>query len=281
MADEGDSPGRPRRLIVRIVRRVAAYLVAGYLCLSLYACVMADHIIFQPQPVSYADSPDVIKIPVDDGQHISAVYLPNADADLTILFSHGNAEDIGDAADFLRALHDHGFAVFAYDYRGYGTSDGKPSEAHTYRDADAAYDYLTGPLGVPPGRVIVYGRSLGGALACYLAAEHPVGGLVLQSAFVTAFRVVTRIPLLPFDKFRNLRRIRKVHCPVLIIHGTADRVIPDWHGRKLFAAAPEPKAFLSLDGADHNDLVWRTFPEYWQALDRLAAEVRARQGGQR
>lgn len=263
----------------RVLRRVGAWLVAGYLCLNLYACAMADRAIFQPQAPGYTDSPDVIKIEVEDGERISAVWMPNAEADLTILHSHGNAEDIGDVEPFLTALHDHGYAVFAYDYRGYGTSDGKPSERNTYRDAEAAYAYVTGELGVPPARLIVHGRSLGAALACYLAAEVPVGGLVLQSPFVTAFRVVTRVPLLPFDKFRNIRRIADVACPVLIIHGTADRVVPAWHGRKLFAAAPEPKAYLSLPGAGHNDPVWQTDPEYWHALDRLAGQVLQVMGG--
>jgi fermentation-respiration switch protein FrsA (DUF1100 family) len=270
-----DEPKRRAPRWVRLLRRAGAWIVAAYLCLSLYACTMADRMIFQPQPPSYADSADIIKVEVEDGQRISAVYLPNPDADLTVLYSHGNAEDLGDIAPFLRSLHDHGYSVFAYDYRGYGTSDGKPSEKNAYRDAEAAYAYVTGGLRVPPERVAVHGRSLGGALACYLAAERPVGGLVMQSSFVSAFRVVTQYPLLPFDKFRNLRRIGQVECPVLVMHGTADRVIPEWHGRKLFAAAPEPKLYLPLEGADHNDPVWQRYPEYWQALDRLAEEVRA------
>ena len=116
----------------------------------------------------------------------------------------------------MRAL---GFSVFAYDYHGYGTSGGKATEQNAYEDIDAAYNYLTQVLKVPPDRIIAHGRSLGGAVAIDLASRKPLGGLVVESSFVSAFRVVTGYRIFPFDKFRNADKIRQVRCPVLIIHG--------------------------------------------------------------
>ena len=111
-------------------------------------------------------------------------------------------------------------------------------------DVEAAYAYLVNELGVAPQRIIVLGRSVGSGPATYLASRKPVGALLLESPFVSAFRVVTGIPILPFDKFNNLSRIGQVHCPALVVHGTADRVVAFWHGRKLYEAANEPKLHL-------------------------------------
>lgn len=213
----------------------------------------ADNVIFQPRHSSYSDTPQILKLSSSNGKKISAIYLPNASAHYTLLVSHGNAEDLGDIRDWLDDLHSAGFSVFAYDYQGYGTSQGKPSEKAAYDDEAAAYDFLALNLATPPDRIIIFGRSVGTGPAVYLASRRPAAGLVLQSPFVSAFRVLTRWPLLPFDRFPNYKRIAHVHCPVLILHGTADRVIPMWHGEKLFALANEPKQFVAVSGADHND----------------------------
>ena len=275
---EGEPDGPAARALgrKRVAWTVVRVAVLTYAGLCLYACAAAGRMIFQPQPSSYSDGPDILKVPTADGETISALHLANPDAEFTVLHSHGNAEDLGTVLPFLQALRAQDFAVFAYDYRCYGTSEGKPSERKAYRDVEAAYDYLVGEVGVPPERIIAHGRSLGGGPACYIAAEREVGGLVLESSFVSAFRVVTRIPLLPFDRFKNLRKIAKADCPVLVIHGTADRVVPAWHGRKLFGRAREPKRHLELPGAGHNDPVWLERPEYWDAWEELAATVGSR-----
>lgn len=186
---------------------------------------------------------------------ISAVHFPNPQAQYTILYSHGNAEDLGYIWSVLRDIRDSGFAVFAYDYQGYGTSEGKPSEYNTYRDIDAVYNYLTQQLGIPPKQIIVYGRSVGGGPAVDFASRQSVGALVVESSFVSAFRVLTRIPLLPFDKFVNVDKIGKVRSPVFVMHGKADEVVPFWHGEQLFAAAKQPKLNFWVDRAGHNDLM--------------------------
>ena len=129
---------------------------------------------------------------------------------------------------------------------------------------------------MPPERIILYGRSLGAWAAVDLAARAVVGGLVLESPFLTAFRVMTRIPLLPFDKFRNVDKIARVRCPVLIMHGEADEVVPVWHGRQLFERAPGPKTFVAIPGAHHNDFMWVAGARYAAALRDFEAGLRGR-----
>ncbi|HEU5450602.1 MAG TPA: alpha/beta hydrolase [Terriglobales bacterium] len=246
-------------------------IVGAYIALGLFAFFLADGVVFQPHPSSYRDDAFVLKLTSRDGAKISALYLLNPAAQYTILFSHGNAEDLGDMRPLYDDLRQSGFAVFAYDYQGYGTSEGKPSEQHAYQDADAAYDYLTGTLHVPPQRVISMGRSLGAAVAIDLASRHPVAGLVVQSGFTTAFRVLTQVPLLPWDKFRNIDTIARVNCPVLVMHGRKDEVIPFHHGELLFAAAKEPKKFLWVTNGDHNNLAMFAGRKYFEALREFAA----------
>jgi len=229
--------------------------VLVYFGLFLFAHVYAERIIFQAQPSTYRDTDEIIKLNVTQDEAISAIYLRNPDARYTILFNHGNGEDIGTSKQTLDRLMEMGFSVFSYDYRGYGTSSGKASEANTYQDADAAYRYMVDNLQVAPDKIIVLGRSLGGAIAIDLASKRDVGGLVVESTFVTAFRVMTHVPLFPIDKFNSLSKIGKVRCPVLVIHGTKDELIPMWHGEKLLREASDPKLSFWVDGAGHNNLL--------------------------
>ncbi|MFE1746374.1 alpha/beta hydrolase [Coleofasciculus sp. H7-2] len=255
------------------VKRLMRSAIFIYAFLCFYAYFFSDRMIFLPQPSSYQDSSEILKLTTADGVQISAAYLPNPNATYTILYSHGNAEDLLDVLSVRQGLRNLGFAVFAYDYRGYGTSQGTPTEGNSYRDIDAAYTYLTQQLGVPPNQIIAYGRSVGSGPAVDLASRQPLAGLIVESAFITAFRVLTRIPIVPFDKFRNLDKIKQVRCPVLVMHGRADEVIPFWHGEQLFAAANEPKRFLWVDGAGHNDFSWIAAQQSEKALREFAQLV--------
>ena len=243
------------RLLSLVLKKMLLLVVAMYIALIIYAYFFSDSVIFQPHPSSYRDGADILKLTTSTGRKISAVYFPNNSARYTLLVSHGNAEDLGDELEWLQDLRRQGFSVFAFDYEGYGTSEGKPSENALYEDEFAAYDYLAVNLATPPDRILIYGRSVGGGPAVRLAARRPSAGLILQSTFVSAFRVLTRVPLLFFDKFPNARDIRHVHCPVLIMHGTADSVISYWHSQELFRKANEPKQFFAIQGGGHNDVV--------------------------
>ena len=241
--------------VAEYLRKMIVTIVILYTALAVYAYFFSDRLMFQPHPPSYRDGAEILKVTTSSGKKISAVYFPNNSARYTLLISHGNAEDLGDDREWLQDLRREGFSVFAFDYEGYGTSEGKPSEKAFYEDEFAAYDYLAVNLATPTDRILIYGRSVGGGPAVHLAARRPAAGLILQSTFVSAFRVLTRVPLLPFDRFPNSREIRHVHCPVLIMHGTADSVISFWHSEVLFREANEPKQFFAIEGADHNDPV--------------------------
>ncbi len=251
------------------LRRLAVAAAVVYAGVGVFAWFCADRLIFVPHPARYAETGPVLRIPTADGGSIAAVHWANPSARYTILYSHGNAEDLFDGQWLMEGLRGLGFAVLAYDYRGYGVSGGGPATTEkACLDAEAAYDYLVKTLRIPPERVILYGRSVGGGMAVHLAARRPAAGLVLESPFVSTFRVMTHWPLYPFDKLPNLRDIRRVKCPVLVMHGTADRVIPCWHGREVYEAASEPKRCLWVKGAGHNDMEE-------VAGERINAELRA------
>lgn len=255
--------------------RLLKSILFVYSCVGIYVFFDADRLIFLPPPASYADTPNILKLKTANGDRISAIYLPNSTATHTLLYAHGNAEDLGQILPVLQQLREIGFAVFSYDYRGYGTSIGKPSERHAYEDINAAYQYLNQHLNIPATQIIAYGRSVGGGSAIDLASRQPLGGLVVESSFVTAFRVITRIPIFPFDKFANISKIDRVNCPVLVMHGTADEVIPFWHGQQLFEAVQSQKQALWVEGAGHNDLSEVAGDRYVQALQKFSASLRS------
>jgi abhydrolase domain-containing protein 17 len=248
-----------------------------YVAFAVFAYFVSDRMIFLPPQASYgARQLPIVMVPTGDGAAVGTLHLPNPRAALTLLYSHGNAEDLGQLAPWLEQYRAAGFSVLAFDYRGYGASTGgPPSAAGAVRDMEAVYRYAVGTLGIQAGSIVLFGRSVGSGPATDLAARLPVGGLVIESGFVSAFRVLTRVALLPFDKFPNLRTVRSVRCPVLVIHGTEDEVIPVSHGRRLFDAANEPKQALWIEGAHHNDVVPTGGSRYWSALGEFAGVVQA------
>lgn len=276
----------------RAVNGLITLIAASYIVLIILA-VFSDHLIFQPQTSTYRDQDlvtaakgqdiadaQVLKVrsaAYDNGNRhvepstITALYLPNPTAQYTLLFSHGNAEDLGADLPLLDIYRRSGFAVFAYDFRGYGTSEGHSSEPTVYADAEAAYEALTKQLGVPPTRIISMGRSLGCAAAIHIATTHPVAGLVVEAPFLSAFRVLTHIQVLPWDKFNNASKIKRVRVPVLVIQGDADEIVPFRHGQRIFELANEPKQKLWVHGAHHNDVLLTATGQYLESLRRFAA----------
>ncbi|HLX63301.1 MAG TPA: alpha/beta fold hydrolase [Planctomycetota bacterium] len=271
MADDQSKPKPRWRRVLRGVLRIAVTLYAG---LFLFALFFSNSVIFAPPPSTYQDAPDILKLTTRDGTKISAIYLPNAKAEFTILYSHGNAEDIGEMLPELRIMGAMGYSILAYDYHGYGTSGGKASEDATYQDIDAGYKYLTETRGIAPGKIIVMGHSLGGGPSTDLASREPVGGLILESTFATAFRVLTYLPILPFDKFESVNKLAKVKCPVLIIHGDRDATVPLYHAGRLFANANEPKRLIVVNGAGHMDVVSKAGVEYEKWFREFAAQIK-------
>ena len=193
-----------------------------------------------------------------DGLRLHGWFVPAPAARGTLLFFHGNAGNISHRLDSIRIFHRLGLDVLIIDYRGYGRSEGKPDEQGTYRDADAAWRYLVGTRGVEPARIVVFGRSLGAAIAAWLAAHERPGGLILESPFASVESMGRG--LYPFLPVRWLNRfgyetaeyVRRIGCPLLVIHSPRDEIIPIAEGRAVFAAAPEPKRFVEITGG-HND----------------------------
>ena len=223
---------------------------------------------------------DDVRIKTDDGEVIAGWYVPlfdrNADDQLagsTVLVCHGNAGNLSDRLDLIMIFHKLNMDVFIYDYRGFGDSTGKPSEDGTYRDALAAWNYLTGAKGLDSGSILVYGRSLGGAVATWLAAEVRAPALVLEATFTSAVDVAKeRFPLFPADKFcrykyRSIDLLPHIKCPVVVAHCKEDRVIRYKHGRRLFEVANKPKLFVELDAAHASGL--EVDVEYQRALRKF------------
>lgn len=246
-------------------------VVGAYVLLVIVAPALAASMLYYPQLASRTAPEGTKKIPQPGGGELAVLHLPNPQARFTLWFFHGNAEALGDLEPLLRQIRDAGFAVFAFDYPGYGVSDGHPSEAALYAASRTARDYLRRDLKVSAAQTLIYGRSLGSGPAVQMATEEKVGGLVIQSGFMSAFRVVTRVPLLPFDQFKNLGKISRVKSPVLVMHGERDEVIAFAHGKALFAAAGEPKRNLWVAGAGHNNLIEVAGQRYWAALREFSA----------
>ncbi len=241
-----------------------------YLLLGLFAYFRAESMIFQPQKLNFKDDSSIIKLITPNGEKISAKFFKNVNADFTILFSHGNAEDIFNSSPFFEDLSESGFNVLAYDYRGYGSSEGKPSEKNAYEDIETAYNYLVNELKIAPEKIIIHGRSLGGSVSVDLAFRQICGGLIVESSFVSAFRVMTNFKIFPFDKFESINKIQNVKCPILFIHGTNDKLIPAWHSQKLFEKASAPKEIYLVENAGHNDVEHIAGKKYFEVILKFA-----------
>jgi fermentation-respiration switch protein FrsA (DUF1100 family) len=212
-----------------------------------------------------------------DGVRIRAWYWPGVRPDNILMF-HGNAGHRGHRIDWARGFHELGYGVFLLDYRGYGGSEGSPTEEGFCLDARAALTWLR----QKPGRVIYLGESLGSGPAVELALHQPPAALILHAPFTSAVDVGrTAYPYLPVrlllkDKYENDRKIAKVRSPVLIIHGERDSVIPFHLGRKLFELAADPKEWLAIPDADHNDLAFAGGRRYWDTIESFLEKALSR-----
>jgi hypothetical protein len=220
-----------------------------------------------------------------DGTRLHAWWVPSdraADpaACPAVLLLHGNAGNISHRLDKLGTLHALGASTLLLDYRGYGRSEGRPNEAGLSLDAEAAYGHLVTARHVPPARLVLYGESLGTAVAARLASRHQPGGLVLEAAFTSVLDVAREMyPFLPVrwllrSRFDTLASIRQVRAPLLVIHGRADRFFALHHAQRLLDAAPGPKRLVVLEGG-HNDAFLISAGRYRDALRTFLADVDA------
>ena len=257
---------RYKQMIANISILLLFALGLAYLGGMIYAATFADKMIFPEVPKSYTDGPETFKLKARDGADITATYLEAPDARRLLLYSHGNGVDIGMIRPYLETFQAAGISVLAYDYPGSGTSSNKASEAGVYAAADAAYAHATNTLNFAPEQITLYGRSLGSGPSCWLAERYPIGRLIIDGGFSSTFRVMTRVKVLPWDKFDNVARLRSINCPVLIIHGTIDETVPFNHAKQNWAVLSGAKQKLWVEGAGHNNLRDIVGQTYWDTV---------------
>jgi pimeloyl-ACP methyl ester carboxylesterase len=241
-------------------------IAAGLLAFGLPSFSLVDRLVFHPTPgvdvtlEQVGAAGEELFLDTEDGVRIHAFLLPAEGATRALLFLHGNAGNASHRLPNAELLVRLGVTVLLVDYRGYGRSEGRPSERGVYADARAGLAYLVDELGFPERRVVLFGRSLGAAVAVDLARGRELAGVILESAFPSLSAMAREVfgtGFGPFTRgrFDSLAKIGDLRCPLLAFHGDRDEVVPYELGRVLFEAAPEPKAFETLAGAGHNDTV--------------------------
>jgi uncharacterized protein len=250
--------------MLRIILPLLAVAVVGYVGVAIYLYRSQHSYVYYPDrnimstPEEHGLAYEDVTLQTADSVAIHGWYVPADTPRGTVLFCHGNGGNISYTIESIAMLHGIGFNVFVFDYRGYGRSGGVVDEEGTYRDAEAAWTYLTGERGCDPSRIVVLGRSLGGGIASWLAAQHRVGALILESTFTSIADMGAKMfPIFPARLLSRIdydteKRLAEIHSPVLVIHSRTDDMIPFEHGTTLFRRANEPKEFLEING-DHNN----------------------------
>jgi pimeloyl-ACP methyl ester carboxylesterase len=256
--------------MARMVWNILIPVAIAYAAVLLLVFVFQSRLVFYPEvgravvlsPQDYGLRHEEVEIRTADGETLAAWWVPAEGGRGAVLFFHGNAGNISHRLDYLLMFNRLRFSTLIVDYRGYGRSTGSPSEEGTYHDAEAAWDYLRHARLARPENVVIAGESLGGAVAAWLAAKVAPRALLLFSTFTSAtdlgadvywflpVRILSRIG------YDNLARLRSIGAPVFIAHSRDDDIVPYRHGRKLYEAAREPKAFLEMRGGHNDGLVF-------------------------
>lgn len=270
------------------VRRLLVIAILSYLGMCGLIHLLQSRLIYFPTRAYDVTPKDLgldfedLTLTTDDGVAIAAWYVPRAGAKASLIFCHGNAGNISDRLESVAVFHRADYNVLLFDYRGYGRSEGRPTEEGTYRDAEAAWAFLVNDKGQSSDRIVLFGRSLGGAVAIDLAKRRTPAALVVESSFTNLLDIGRlHYPLLPVRwllsyRYDSLGKVPHIGCPKLFIHGVEDSLIPLANGRALFAAAAEPKEFLETPGG-HNTGGFIQSPAYIARLtDFLDRALRGR-----
>lgn len=239
-------------------------IVVFYMVFTGYMVLNESRIIFNPQreitatPAQHGLEFSEHYFNTQDGVRLHGWFVPAVAPKGVVLFFHGNTGNLSNRIETLEILHGLHYSVFIFDYRGYGRSEGKPSEDGTYQDARAAWEHVTGALNADPGGIVIFGRSLGGAIATHLATEVTPRALIVESSFTSMPALGQQLyPLLPVKyvsriRYDSLGRIKAIKCPLLIVHSRDDELIPFAHGQALHDAYSGEKTLLAIRGR-HND----------------------------
>lgn len=280
-----DPPLSAKKVEMGAIATTLLVIAGAYAAFVGYLYIVQGRLLYLPQipsraivatPAEAGLTYEAVTLHTDDGVTLDAWFVPTPRPLATVIFCHGNAGNISHRLDTLKVLNELGLSTLIFDYRGYGRSQGNPSEKGTYRDGSAAWRYLTEERGVREQEIVLFGRSLGGAVAAHLAEHHTPAALILESTFTSVPDLAAT--LYPFLPARLLARFRydaetSLHAitrPVLVIHSREDEIIPFEHGRALYAAAREPKRFLELHGS-HNEAFFSGREHYMQGLREFLA----------
>lgn len=265
------------------VLRWLFFAAVGYFIVVLLAFFFRNNLMFIPMrgvtstPADSGLTYEDVRFAAADGTPLHGWFLPGSGRG-TVLFCHGNAGNIGHRLDSLEIFHSLGLSVFLFDYRGYGKSDGSPTIEGVYSDLEGAWKHLTKVRGISPEEIVLFGRSLGGAVAAWGAEKYSPAGLILESTFTTLADAGRRhlfflpVGLMVGNAFDTLSRMKNITCPVLVASSPDDEIVPGKHGLILYDAAGEPKAFLPLIGG-HNDGFLLTGQPYIDGLDKFFRQI--------
>jgi len=239
-------------------------LILGYGLFTSLVYFRQEQLIFYPDfpgrqisstPKSIGLSYQNVSFVTEDNVQLHGWYIPHPQEKAVALFCHGNAGNISHRLQSIQTMHELGLSVFIFDYRGYGQSEGKISESGTYQDAQAAWKYLTHIRHYQAEEILVWGRSLGAAIAANLAATQQAKAVIIESSFTSVPDLAAQLyPLLPVRwisryQYDVMKSVKNIHRPILIVHSREDEIIPFKHGKQLFEAANEPKMFLEISGS--------------------------------
>jgi fermentation-respiration switch protein FrsA (DUF1100 family) len=265
------------------------YILVAYVLFLILIRLFEHRMIFFPDHPGRLEGdwhprtlgPEDVWITTADGTKLHAWWLPNANAKFTFLGLHGNASNVANRAPIYEFLRDTPANVLALEYRGYGHSEGKPTEAGLYLDAEAAYQYLVNTRRLNPKSIVAFGQSIGTAIAVDLAARHGVGGVILEAPFPSASRVATKLywflpglSLLVQSQFDTQSKLKTITAPILIVHCTRDPVLPFQLSQEVYNSALAPKQFLQIRGYCHEESSLVAPAQYRSALQDFLASLR-------
>lgn len=270
----------------RWIAAAFAVLATAYMAICLAVYQVQDRLIYFPSSPLAATPSDIglqheeLNLTTDDGVDLSAWFVPAREEQGVVLFCHGNAGNISHRLESLWQWHELGYSALIFDYRGYGKSAGRPTENGLHRDARAAWQYLTEERAIPPSDIVIFGRSLGGAVAAHLAARVKARAVILESTFTSLpdlgaeFYPYLPVRLITSQRYETKAELAHISAPLLLVHSRDDEVIPFAHGKELFACATEPKTFVPITGSHNRGFI--TSGEVYRKAIRQFLQAAAR-----